>query len=297
RSFLRTSHALIDVYREEITLRVNDEAVTFNLNQTTRYSSTYDDLSVNRIDIIDVSREEYPQEMLGFSNNSLGGNPTSTSEPIISDSSPSLTPFEGSDFILEEIEAYLKDESISPEINHAYCDPEEDICANKLPMIIEKDLKVDEKEALLKVLKSHKHAIAWKITDIKGLDPRFCSHKILMEEDYKPVVQSQRLVNVKIHEVIKKEVIKLLDAGMIYSIYDSPWVSPIHCVDNKGGIAVVENENNELIPTRLVTGWCVCIDYRKLNDAIRKDHFPLPFMDQMLERLCNAPLRKEDVMS
>nr|GEU86628.1 reverse transcriptase domain-containing protein [Tanacetum cinerariifolium] len=106
-----------------------------------------------------------------------------------------------------------------------------------------------------------------------------------MEEDYKPAVQSRRRVNSKIHDVIKKEVIKLLDAGMIYPISDSPWVSPIHCVPKKGGMTVVANENNELIPTRLVTGWRVCIDYRKLNDATRKDHFPLPFMDQMLERL------------
>ncbi|GJZ27180.1 reverse transcriptase domain-containing protein [Tanacetum coccineum] len=128
RSFLRTGRALIDVYGEEITLRVNDEAVTFNLNQTTRYSSTYDDMSVNRIDVIDVACEEYAQEVLGFSNNSSGGNPIPTFEPIISDSSPSLTPFEGSDFILEEIEAYLKDDSISPEIDHADFDPEGDIC-------------------------------------------------------------------------------------------------------------------------------------------------------------------------
>nr|GEU41196.1 reverse transcriptase domain-containing protein [Tanacetum cinerariifolium] len=135
RSFLRTGRTLIDVYREEITLRVNDEAVTFNLNQTTRYSSTYDDMSVNRIDIIDVASEEYAQEVLGFSKNSSGGNPTSTFEPIISDSSPSLTPFEGSDFILEESEAYLKDGLVSLEIDHAYCDSEGDI------FLIEKLLK------------------------------------------------------------------------------------------------------------------------------------------------------------
>nr|GFB70541.1 reverse transcriptase domain-containing protein [Tanacetum cinerariifolium] len=122
RSFLRTGRALIDVYREEITLRVNDEAVTFNLNLTTRYSFTYDDLSVNRIDIIDVIREEYAQEILSFSKNSSGGNHTSTFEPIISDSSLSLTPFEGNEFISEEIDAYLKDESISPEIDHVDCD-------------------------------------------------------------------------------------------------------------------------------------------------------------------------------
>ncbi|GJU94732.1 reverse transcriptase domain-containing protein [Tanacetum coccineum] len=128
-------------------------------------------------------------------------------------------------------------------------------------------------------------AIAWKITDIKGIDPRFCTRKILMEDDYKPTVQSQRRVNPKIHEVIKKEVLKLLDAGMIYSISDSPWVSPMHCVPKKGGITVVANEENKLILTRLVTGWRVCIDYRKLNEATQKVHFPLPFMDQMLERL------------
>nr|GEX90409.1 reverse transcriptase domain-containing protein [Tanacetum cinerariifolium] len=269
-----TGRALIDVYGEEITLRVNDEVVTFNLNQTPRYSYTYDDMSVNRINVIDVAREEYAQEMLGFSKNSSGSNPTSTSEPIISDSSPSLTLFKGSDFILEEIEAYLKDEwfiskmrevakaksSIEepPELElkdlpshseYAYLEG-----ADKLPMIIAKDLKDDEKEALLKVLKSHKRAISWKITDIKGIDPRFCTYKILMEEDYKPAVQSQRRVNPKIHEVIKKEAIKLLDAVMIYPISNSPWVSLIHCVPKKGGITVVENENNELIPTRLVPG-------------------------------------------
>ncbi|GKF14347.1 hypothetical protein Tco_0055809, partial [Tanacetum coccineum] len=132
RSFLRTGRALIDVYGEEITLRVNDEDVTFNLNQTTRYSSTYDDMSVNRIDVIDVACEEYAQEVLGFSNNSTSGNPTQTSEPIISDFSLSLTPFKGSDFILEEIEAYLKDESISPEIDHANLDLEGDICLRKI---------------------------------------------------------------------------------------------------------------------------------------------------------------------
>nr|GEY98481.1 reverse transcriptase domain-containing protein [Tanacetum cinerariifolium] len=127
RSFLRIGRALIDVYEEEITLRVNDEAVTFNLNHTTRYSSTYDDMSVNRIDIIDVAREEYAQEMLGFSNNFSGGNPTLTSEPIIFDSSLALTSFEGSDFILEDIKAYLKNESVSPKINHVDCDPKGDI--------------------------------------------------------------------------------------------------------------------------------------------------------------------------
>ncbi|GKF05911.1 reverse transcriptase domain-containing protein, partial [Tanacetum coccineum] len=96
-----------------------------------------------------------------------------------------------------------------------------------------------------------------------------------MEDDFKPAIQHQRRVNPKNHKVIKKEVIKLLDVGLIYPIFDSPWVTPVHCVPKKGGMTVVENEDNELITTRLVTGWRVYIDYRKLNDATRKDHFPL----------------------
>ncbi|GJU32045.1 reverse transcriptase domain-containing protein [Tanacetum coccineum] len=86
-------------------------------------------------------------------------------------------------------------------------------------------------------------------------------------------------------EVVKKEIVKLLDTGIIYPIIDNSWVSPIHRVPKKGGITVVTNKNNELVPIRTVTGWRVCIDYRKLNEAIAKDHFPLPFMDQILERL------------
>nr|GFB52668.1 reverse transcriptase domain-containing protein [Tanacetum cinerariifolium] len=125
---------------------------------------------------------------------------------------------------------------------------------NKLPVIIAKALKDEEKSALIKVLKSHKRAIAWKLSDIQGINTEFYTHKILMEEDYKPAVQNQRRFNPKIHDVIKKEVEKLLDAGLIYPISDSPWVSLVHCVPKKGGFTVVTNEENELIPTRLVTG-------------------------------------------
>nr|GEY94912.1 reverse transcriptase domain-containing protein [Tanacetum cinerariifolium] len=111
---------------------------------------------------------------------------------------------------------------------------------DKLPVIIAKDLSVEEKTARITVLKSHKRAIAWKLSDIK--------------EDFEQAVQHQRRINPKIHDVIKQEVIKLLDAGLIYPISDSPGVSPVHCVPKKGGFTVVEKEDNELIPTRLVTG-------------------------------------------
>nr|GFB86436.1 reverse transcriptase domain-containing protein [Tanacetum cinerariifolium] len=151
----------------------------------------------------------------------------------------------------------------------------------KWPVIIAKDLNANEKTTLINVLKSRKKAIAWKLTDIRGIDPEFCSHKILLKEDFSPKVR----VNIKIHDVIKKEVEKLLDAGLIYPISDSPWVSPVHCVPKKGGMTVIKNDENELVSTRLVTGWRVCIDYRKLNETTRKYHFPLPFMDQILERL------------
>ncbi|GJY04179.1 reverse transcriptase domain-containing protein [Tanacetum coccineum] len=106
-----------------------------------------------------------------------------------------------------------------------------------------------------------------------------------MEDEFKPSVQPQRRVKPNIKEVVKKEVIKLLDTGLIYPISDSPWVSPVQVVPKKGGMTVVKNEKDELIPQRTITGWRVCIDYRKLNNATQKDHFPLSFIDQMLERL------------
>ncbi|GJY94154.1 hypothetical protein Tco_0510515 [Tanacetum coccineum] len=124
------------------------------------------------------------------------------------------------------------------------------------------------------------------MSDIKGISPSYYTYKILMEDDFRPVIQPQRRLNPKVQDVVKNEIVKLLDSGLIYSISDSSWVSPIHVVPKKGGMTVVLNDNNELIPSRMVTGWRVCIDYRKLNDATRKDHFPLPFIDQMLERLC-----------
>ena len=98
---------------------------------------------------------------------------------------------------------------------------------SKLPVIIASGLSTAQKDKLLKVLKEHKRAIAWKISDIQGISPSFCTHKILLEEDFKPVVQPQRRLNPNMKDVVKKEVVKLLDAGMIYPISDSTWVSPV----------------------------------------------------------------------
>nr|GEZ39101.1 DNA-directed DNA polymerase [Tanacetum cinerariifolium] len=294
RPFLSTAHALID--------------------------------SLNKVDLIDATCEEYSQEVLGFSDVVANEVSTPYFEPIVSNSSQNLTPFDESDFLLfEEVDAFLAidDEPISPEIDATYYDTEGDLLIleallnddhEPLPNqkdyfpTVHQDLKVIEPknnktsddeppEVELKEFPPHLEyaflrennkwpkAIAWKLTDIKGIDPEFCSHKILLEDNYSPKVQRQRRVNLKIHDVIKKEVEKLLDAGLIYPISDSPWVSHVHCVPKKGGMTVIRNDENELVPPRLVTGWRVCIDYRKLNEETRKDHFPLPFMDQMLERL------------
>nr|GEV37072.1 DNA-directed DNA polymerase [Tanacetum cinerariifolium] len=282
RSFLRTGRALIDVYGEETTLRINDEAITFNLNQTMRYSSTYDDTLVNRVDVIDIACEEFVQDVLDFQYNPKSSSPTLVSDILVSIENYEYDP-EGDILFLEKL---LNEDPFQL--------PPMDL---KLTKESKEKYSVEEPPELeLKELSSHLKYVFLedsnmpKISDIKGTDLRFYTHKILMEDDYKPAIQSQRRVNPKIHDVIKKEVIKLLDAGMIYHISDSLWVSLIHCVPKKRGMTVVANENNELIPTRLVTGWRLFIDYRKLNDATRKDHFLLPFMDQMLERLAGNEL-------
>nr|GEU90380.1 DNA-directed DNA polymerase [Tanacetum cinerariifolium] len=156
---------------------------------------------------------------------------------------------------------------------------------NQLPVVISSALSTVKKARLLEVLQNQKGEIAWSITDIKGIHSSFCTHKILIQDELKPSVQPQRRVNLNIKEVVKKEVIKLIDAGLIYPIFDSPWVSHVQVIPKKERMTVVKNEKDELIPQRTVTRWRICIDYHKLNNATRKDHFPLPFIDQMLKRL------------
>ena len=125
--------------------------------------------------------------------------------------------------------------------------------------------------------------------DLKGIGPSICMHEILIEENATTFIEHQRRRNLMMKEVARKEVLKWLNAGFIYAISDSPWVSSVHVVPKKGGFTVIINEKNELIPTRTMTGWRVCIDYKKLNTATRKDHYPLPFIDHMLDRLASHP--------
>nr|GFB40391.1 reverse transcriptase domain-containing protein [Tanacetum cinerariifolium] len=241
RCFLKTSRALIDVHKGELTLRIGKEAITYNLDQIVRYSANYDQMTANKIDVI---CEIYSQEVLDFSDVTASGSPTPNDDPIVSTTSPTLTLFGDSDFLLfEEADAFLAilnsepspplpnheqylhlykkelkvreaktvkssvDElpevelkDLPPHLEYAFLEGD-----NKFPVIIAKELGDEEKSALIKVLKSHKRAIAWKLSDIQGINPKFCTHKILMEEESKPAVQHQRRVNPKIHDVIKKK--------------------------------------------------------------------------------------------
>nr|GEV35276.1 reverse transcriptase domain-containing protein [Tanacetum cinerariifolium] len=235
-----TGRALIDAYEGELTLRVGNKAITFNLDQSLRYSANYDVMSINRIDVIDVDSEEDSDFLLEETDAFLAID----IEPISSKIDDSYYDSEGDILLLEE---FLNDDPSSPplppqelkdlppHLEYAFLEGDD-----KLPVIIAKDLKDEQKTTLIKVLKSHKQVLAWQLSDIKGITLEFCTHKILMEDDFKPVVQHQRRVNPKIHEVIKKEVLKLLDAELLYPISDSPWMCPMHCVPKKGGLPLLK---------------------------------------------------------
>nr|GEU64009.1 reverse transcriptase domain-containing protein [Tanacetum cinerariifolium] len=199
RSFLKIRRALVNVFEGELTLRVGKEAITFNLDQTSRYLAKYNEMTAKRIDVIDMACEEYSQEVLGFSDGIASGNPTPYYDLIVSTTSLTLTPFRNSDFLLEEVDAFLDldDDPTSLEVDQSYLYPEGDILLleaflndDPSPLQIKEIicLNAEEKTALIIVLKSHKRAIAWKLSDIKGIDPVFYTHKILMEEDVEPAI-------------------------------------------------------------------------------------------------------------
>ncbi|GAB2286267.1 hypothetical protein Dimus_039754 [Dionaea muscipula] len=310
RPFLATCHTLIDVQKGDIILRVGKERVTFNVYDAIKHPD--DATSCLFLDVLDIRVKAFLQknlcqdvtevELIDDIHNDGAAAPVKEEDlgvaelfrescgetHFVSQSNsffkPRFQPLETKGPQPKpSIESPLKDlelKPLPPHLKYIFLEKDE-----FLPLIFSSSLSAGEEKKLLEVLKQHKRAFGWQMIDIQGISPSICMHKILMEDEHKTVVQPQRRLNPVMQEVVKKEVIKLLDLGIIYPISDSKWVSPVQFVPKKGGITVVENENNELIPTRLVTGWRVCIDYRRLNSAIRKDHFPLPFMDQMLDRL------------
>ncbi|GJW55185.1 DNA-directed DNA polymerase [Tanacetum coccineum] len=270
RPFLATTRAVIYVHRGKLSLRVKSETVTFNIRKSMKSKHSCDDylycadhaakmIQEQWVDIVSHDRKWAEEEEKEDSINVHAVSFYPRTEPIepLKCQAPKnrLKPSS-----IEPPKLELKE--LPKHLEYAFLQEN-----NQLLVVISSALTTTEKSKLLEVLKNHKGAIAWSIADIKGIDSSFCTQKILMEDEFKPSVQPQTRVNPNIKEVVKKEVIKLLDAGLIYPISDSPWVSHVQVVPKKGGMTVVKNEKDELIPLRTVTGWRICIDYRKLNNA------------------------------
>ncbi|CAN6695190.1 unnamed protein product [Malus baccata var. baccata] len=315
RPFMKTARTKIDVYSGTLSMEFDGEVVNFNLSDSIKYPS--EDHSCFSIDIIDSLAQGYLEDLnddtlekvisrsmalttkgadfkLSHGTHELG-HAVPPSEEILElvaaleslpkhgGKSPNFEsiPISTNKLLPSIVQAPILDlKPLPSHLKYIFLGENE-----TLPAIISSSLTAQEKEKLVRVLKEFKSALGWTLADIKGISPTTCMHHIFLEEGAKPTREAKRRLNPPMMEVVKKEIIKLLDCGVIYPISDSRWVSPIQCVPKKSGVTVVENAENELVPTRIQTGWRVCIDYRKLNATTRKDHFPLPFLDQMLERL------------
>ncbi|CAN6580916.1 unnamed protein product [Malus baccata var. baccata] len=315
RPFMKTARTKIDVYSGTLSMEFDGDVVNFNLSDSIKYPS--DDHSCFSIDIIDSLAQGYLDDLnddalekvitRGMELKTKGADcmhahgiqdsfhAVPPSEELLEfvaalESSPKLDgkytnresiPISTNKLLPSIIQApVLELKSLPSHLKYIFLGENE-----TLPAIISSSLTAQEEEKLLRVLKEFKSALGWTLADMKGISPTTCMHHIFLEEGAKPTREAQRRLNPPMMEVVKKEIIKLLDCGVIYPISDSRWVSPVQCVPKKSGVTVVANAENELVPQRIQTGWRVCIDYRKLNTTTRKDHFPLPFIDQMLEML------------
>jgi len=276
RPFLATCRVLIDVEMGKLMLRFHNEQVVFNIFEAMKHRA--ENPKCYRIDVVDEIVED----------NSREPQPTQPMEKIIVNCIESCDHDEDlevkecikqlearkQEIELVEIEELLDEKpkrahtlSVEGEKNPKWKELPSHlkyVFLSKdasIPVIISSTLTPFEEEKLTRVLRGNEGALGWNISDLKGISLAYCMHKIHLDAEYKHVVQPQRRLNPTMKEVVKKEVLKLLDAGMIYPISDSSWVSPIHMVPKKGGMTVVANEKNELIPTRTVTGWRMCIDY------------------------------------
>ncbi|GMJ09143.1 hypothetical protein HRI_004583500 [Hibiscus trionum] len=311
RPFLATGRSLIDMEKGELTMRVNDQEIKLNVLQAIKHADAEEECKAITEITFDQPciRSGYHDITIGHCLSShLEDCHDSTDDSSSSESDTSDTEdqeevnwignrlgklFEPLNYTSDE-HIVQKPSTVEPPVLDLKPLPGQLKYVflglnDTLPVIISSKLMQEQEQQLIVMLQQHKKAIGWTIADIQGISPVLCMHKILLEDDHKPTIDAQRRLNDAMREVVRKEIIKWLDAGIIYAISDSKWVIPVQCVPKKGGITVVTNEENELIPTRTVTGWRVCMDYRKLNKATRKDHFPLPFIDQMLDRLAGKP--------
>ncbi|XP_019261122.1 PREDICTED: uncharacterized protein LOC109239071 [Nicotiana attenuata] len=253
RPFLCTGRAILDIYKGQLMLRVGNEKVVFQIKRIMKYPS--DEVSAYlcfKLDIVRELAEKYKLDKLVGHTLEKCITQSSTVEDEDPEIKKEAKALETENQVVNEEE--LKEEASKPNVElkvlpthlkYAFLE------TNNFPMIVSSDLTGTHEQKLVELLKKHKKAIDWDIADIQGINPAICMHKILLEENSKPVVQSN---------------------------------SSASCTE-EGSITMVKHEDNELIPTRTVTGWRMCIDYRRLNDAIRKDHFPLPFINQMLEKV------------
>ena len=291
RPFLAIGRAMIDVQRGELKLRVQDDEIKFNVFEAVRHLAESDTCFMIEIVEAIVSSQSGPTDPLETSlvqseskelgeevkeyvkwMDSFQPNRRKYYEPLGEIAQTSLPSFEQP--------PKMEQKPLPSHLRYAYLGE-----ASKLPMIISASLTAAEEDKLLRVLRDHKDALGWSLADLKGIRPSMCMHHILPEGGHKPSMEAQRRLNPTMKEVVRKEVLKWLDAGVIYPISNSAWVSLVQVVLKKGGTTVIKTKNNVLLPSRTVTGWRICIDYRKLNKATRKDHFPLPFLNQMLDRL------------
>nr|GEU42852.1 zinc finger, CCHC-type [Tanacetum cinerariifolium] len=259
------------VKQKQLNLRVGTEGMIFNIDSAIKHSYSNHDTCLS-IDVIDEILEEDFDALLDEGRKVLHSREgTVLEEEIFSEFDKFIAMASDENYDSESAEEEPKFEKITIntdyKINTSLEEPPTDLELKPLhdileyvfleepffPVIISSQLFAQNKSKLIYVLKNHKKAFAWKTTDIPGIYPSFCKHKLQLSDNKNPVVQKQRMLNPNMQEVIKKQIVKLLDIGIIYLIADSPWVSPIHCVPKKGGITIVTNKNDELVPTRTVT--------------------------------------------
>ncbi|KAL0416804.1 UNVERIFIED_CONTAM: Retrovirus-related Pol polyprotein from transposon [Sesamum latifolium] len=307
RPFLKTARTKIDIHSGTLTMEFDGEIIRFNIYDSMRYPT--DIPTALLVDVLDpfvqklslIHSEDHIKSTLDESLTPIQVQMIEEDmivDPSIGESVYELEALPPLPLSLASIELPQSHAKLLPCILQALV-PELKELPNHLkyaflgendtlPIIISRKLMPLEEEKLVRMLREFREAIGWTIADIEGLSLSTCMHRILLEEGTKPSMEAQRRLNPPMMEVVKNEILKLLDARIIFPISDSEWISPTQVVPKKMGITVVENSTGNLVPTRVQNGWRVCIDYRKFNAATRKDHFPLLFIDQMLERLAGC---------
>jgi hypothetical protein len=289
--FLATGSALIDVKKGELRLKVNEEEVIFNVFKAIKQPNMGEScFNIQVVDSLINDKVKLPTNSLEacLVNNVL------EEDAEIAEYSCWMNSFEPNRKRyfedLGQAPPTVKSTSEQPLVLELQPLPEHLRYTylgevSTYPVIVSAKLFKTEEEKLLRVLRKYKAAFWWVLVVIKGISPSICMHKILLEDEVKPIVEHQKRLNPTMKKVVRKEVLKWLKVGVIYPISNSSWVSLVQIVPKQGGMTVVRDADNKLIPTRTVTRWRICMDYRKLNKATHKDHFPLPFIDQMLDRL------------